>query len=60
MNQVAGFILLKKSDCFIRWLIMGGKGNFNDFYESKNLSLVDPLIGFALFTVIMFFVVDVF
>jgi len=55
-----GIIWLKQSGCFIRWILLGAKGNFDDFYIAKNLFIVDYLIGVLLFFLIMFFVVDVF
>jgi len=60
MSDFIGYVLLKQVGCFIRWILLGAKGNFKDFYDTKNMFLVDFFIGVLLFFMIMFIVVEVF
>lgn len=60
MFDVFGFMLVKRLGCFARWLLLGSKGKFDDFYTEKNLFIVDYLVGGVIFFAIMFVIVDVF
>lgn len=55
-----GFIIVKRAGCFIRWLLLGAKGSFDDFYTYHNIVIVDYLIGISIFFAVMYLIVIVF
>jgi len=43
--------------CFIRWLIMGDKGSYREFYEKTHTNYmmpIDCILGVAVFFLIMY------
>jgi hypothetical protein len=59
MGDFLGFIIAQKIGCFARWLLMGAKGNFNDFASNTKIYFLDYIIGTLLFFCVLYFIVIV-
>jgi len=60
MFDFVGFIIAKRIGTFIRWLVLGAKGSFKDFYTNKEMYFIDYIIGTLAFFGVMYLVIEVF
>jgi len=58
--DIIGFAILAAMGRFTRWLLLGAKRSFKDFYNNKGILLVDIPIGVLEFFAIMYAVIKLF